>query len=443
MTKYELIMDYIKKDASATLKPHEKLPSIRRICETFNCSKATAVKAYDTLKMQNTIYSVEKKGYFLIEREKVKKEILEDIVDFSAASPDDSVVPYDELLCCVDKAINLYKESLYSISDSKGTKSLIEIIKKQLQSYQVFAKEENIFITAGSQQAINILTMMNFQNGKNAVLVEQPTYYGVLKSLELNNIKTIGIRRSYTGIDFNELERIFKYENIKFFYTIPRFHNPTGFSYSNSDKKIILKLCKKYNVYLVEDDYLGDLEVDKKADPIYAYDLDHIVIYLKSYSKVLMPGLRISAAVIPKALCHDFNEYKRWNDLNTSIISQGALEIYIKSGMYFENIKKIKDVYSGRMDFLYKLTKNNCENIRWFVPRSGYFASFEILNNLKVDNLIKTLNSKNIILKDSRPFFLDSFNDHKSLRLSISKVKKEDIKKGITCIINEVNRMQH
>ena len=334
--------------------------------------------------------------------------------------------------------MKLYKENIFLHAHAQGMKNLIDVIVKQLQDYQVFTDKKCVFITSGSQQAINILTMMPFPNNKENVLIEQPTYYGVIKSLEINNINTIGIKRKYNGIDFNELENIFKNYNIKFFYTIPRFHNPTGFSYSNSEKKQILKLAEKYDVYIVEDDYLADLEIDKKSDPIYALDISSRVIYLKPYSKIILPGLRVSAAVLPKLLIGTFEKYKRWSDLNTSLISQGALEIYIKSGMFNSHRKKLKKIYSQKMSYLNELTKGLNNNIEWHVPSSGFFASFETKNRINITKIIKSLNNQNILLKDPKIFYLNNYIEEKLIRLSISMANNNQIKEGINRLIKEI-----
>lgn len=440
LNKYEKIIKYIKrKIVTGDIKAGEKLPSIRNVSEKFKCSKATVVKAYEVMESERIIYSIPKSGYYLIENS-LKSSTLEnnEKIDFEAAAPDKSVLPYKEFQHCADIAMDLYKNSLFSASYAQGHPNLIEVVRKQLENYQVFANKESVFITSGSQQAINILTIMDFGNNKKNVLVEEPTYYGVLKSLELNHIETIGIKRGANGIDFDEFEKILKSQSIKFFYTIPRFHNPTGFSYESKDKKIILKLCKKYDVYIVEDDYLVDLEIDKKSNPIYALDMESRVIYLKTYSKVLFPGIRVSAAVIPSKLAKVFKEYKKWNDLNTSILAQGTLEIYIKSGMFDENIKKLRIIYSERMRYLKQLTQNlNSPNIKWYIPTSGFFASFEIKKRVDLNKIIEKLKTKNIIIMDTAKFYLKDDND-KFIRISISGTNLYKIKKGIYEIVKAV-----
>lgn len=442
MKKYQAIVSYIKSEISnGIIRPGKKLPSIRNICEKFQCSKVTVVKAYDLIEKEHIIYSIPKSGYYLIENNlNLNNNIFDKYIDFSTSASDSRILPYEEFQHCLNQAMDLYKESLFSNSNTQGFEKLINVIVKQLQDYQVFTDSKCVFITTGSQQAINILTMMQFPNGKDNVLIEQPTYHGVIKSLEINNINTIGIKRNHNGIDLNELEKIFKHDNIKFFYTVPRFHNPTGFSYSNKDKKKIIELAEKYDVYIVEDDYLADLEIDKKSDPIYALDCSSMVVYLKSYSKIILPQLRISAVVLPKPLLKTFQEYKRWNDLNTSILSQGALEIYIKSGMFKAHVKKVRKVYRERMSYLDELTKSlDNSNIKWYVPNSGFFASFEITDNASNKDIIKILNKKNILLPDTNMFYLENYDNEKLIRLSVSRVNNNEIKKGIDIILKEIS----
>ncbi|UOQ45915.1 aminotransferase class I/II-fold pyridoxal phosphate-dependent enzyme [Halobacillus salinarum] len=113
------------------------------------------------------------------------------------------------------------------------------------------------------------------------------------------------------------------------FYTVSRFQHPTGYSYSNHERKKIVELARKYDVYIIEDDYMGDLDTKRKADPMFAYDPSGRVIYTKSFSKVLLPGLRLGMAVLPEALLDDFAKAKFAADVHTPVVTQGALEIYL------------------------------------------------------------------------------------------------------------------
>jgi len=330
LLKYEEIIEYIKDNIkSEKLNHSNRLPSIRSIQKLFQFSTGTVLKAYEKLEQEHIIYSVPKSGYYVVENFHNQNSSKNPIIDFSAVNINVEAFPYKNFQHCLNKSIDLYKEKLFIFSDPRGLSSLISVLSKHIQNYQIFTNQNNIVITSSSQQALNILSIMPFPNAKSNILVEQPTYYGMIKSLELNNIPTLGINRDFNGINLDELERLFKYGNIKFFYSIPRFHNPTGTSYNRHEKQEIIKLAEKYDVYIVEDDVAADLDMNKKNDPMYSYDTSSRVIYLKSYSKILMPGLRVALLILPDLLIDRFLQYKKWTDMTSPILSQGALEIYI------------------------------------------------------------------------------------------------------------------
>lgn len=190
--KYEIILNYIKDEISkGKIKSGDKLPSIRNLCDKFQCSKITVSKAYDLLEKEHIAYSIPKSGHYLIKNNINLNNSSNKNIDFSTSAPDKRVLPYDEFQHCLNEAMELYKESLLFHSNPQGLENLIYVMLKQLQDYQVFTEKQCVFITAGSQQAINILTMMEFPNGKENVLIEQPTYYGIIESLKLNNKKAI------------------------------------------------------------------------------------------------------------------------------------------------------------------------------------------------------------------------------------------------------------
>jgi hypothetical protein len=214
-------------------------------------------------------------------------------------------------------------------------------------------------------------------------------------------------------------------------------------NHSNTDAQSaiqIAQMAEKYNIYIVEDDYLGDLESDSKSTPIFSFDQSDRVIYIKTFSKVLLPSLRIAAVVLPKLLINTFREYKYWSDINTPLISQGALEIYINSGMFNLHINRIRNLYSQRMNDLKELVKKQASpSIRWHIPSTGgFYAGLEILNLRKQKEIVDGLLRKNIILSNIENHYLKEFRSDKFLRLSVTKVESKAIEAGILEIINEI-----
>ncbi|MCC2362690.1 PLP-dependent aminotransferase family protein [Bacillus cereus] len=422
----------------------KKLPSIRSLVTQYECNKATVIRALHELEKRHIIYSVPQSGYYVVKKSGSTIENNE-IIDFASSAPDPDVFPYLDFQHCINKAIDTYKNDLFVYGTPKGLPSLIPVIQKQLANYQVFTKEENIFIMSGVQQALAILTSIPFPNGNETVLIEQPTYHLYIDYLEINKVPVIGIRRTNEGIDLNELEQIFQTGKIKFFYTIPRYHHPLGTSYSKDEKEKITLLAKKYNVFIVEDDYLADLETDSKADPLYSLNHDNHVIYLKSYSKIIFPGLRVGVAVIPPIIANAFYTYKKILDIDSPMISQAALEIYIKSGMFERHKSKINSSYYNRSIKLAEtLEKVQNENSSLFTYNRqntlGIHTCLEMQKNIVTETLIQKLGDIQISVDTIDKNYMRDFPKEKLLKLNVSNVKEDKIEEGIRKVIEEIKQ---
>lgn len=448
MYKYLEILNHLESLIQAgKYKEGDKLPSIRAFTESYGCNKSTIIRALEELERQHRVYSVPKSGYYVVKRKNAVNGNKDLLLDFASSAPDPQVFPYLDFQHCINEAIDIYKNELFIYGTSKGLPSLINIMQKHLANYQVFTNKDNIFITSGVQQALAILTTLTFPNKKETILIEQPSYHLFIDYLETHTVPVIGIKRTSKGIDLNELERIFKTESIKFFYTMPRFHNPLGTSYSQKEKKAIVKLAEKYDVFIVEDDYLADLEEDSKADPLYAYgDFSH-VIYLKSYSKIIFPGLRIGVAVIPDAILESFGKYKRLIDVDSPMLSQAALEIYIKSGMFQRHKQKIKDSYSLRSKCLASTLEKQYEAysdvFKYETIKNPSIHTYITFNEkINRERLISRLKKKSIMVATEQGHYLSSFPREKMLKLNATNVKEEHIEKGISQIIQELKDMK-
>ncbi|MCM3721754.1 PLP-dependent aminotransferase family protein [Solibacillus isronensis] len=430
-TKYIGILVWVKQQImDENLKTGSKLPSIRRLAEQFQCSKNTVVKALLELEKQHIIYAKPKSGYYVVD-DRQTFDNQESDIDFLSAGPDKRIMPYEDFQHCINQAIDHYKEQLFTYSDQQGLFSLRKELAKYLQHLQVFAKPDRLVITSGSQQALHILSAMPFPNGKKNVLIEQPTYFGMIDALQVNGITTFGIEVTMEGIDFEKLEKLFRSADIKFFYIIPRCHNPLGHHYTNAEKKKIVALAEKYDVYIVEDDFLAELDTDLKSDPLFAYEPNERVIYVKSFSKVFLPGLRIATAVLPEKMIPSFVHSKFSADFNTSPLSQGALEIYLKNGMFQYHLEKVKNLYSTKMNLLLEACSLYLPSyVQFTKPKSGFYLTIFLPSVIDVDKLIYMLNEKHVYVDNASRMFL-SENRQKAIRLSISQVNENKIHLGI------------
>lgn len=445
MTRYEeLIHDIEQKIDDGRIRGGQKLPSIREASVSYACSASTVIRAYTELEKRHRLYSIPQSGYYaVLQKAEEAAESKGAALNFASVAPDPEVFPYLDFQHCINKAIDRYRTHLFTYGTPQGLPSLLQVLSKHLASYQVFAPADRIAVASGVQQALSILTTMPFPSGKQTVLVEQPTYAIFLQMLELFGVPTRGIARTEAGIELDELETLFRTGDIKFFYTIPRFQNPLGASYSNRTKKSIAELAKRYDVIVVEDDFLADLETDPKADPIYAYAPSHVV-YLKSYSKIVFPGLRVGVAVLPPDLQATFSLHKRFSDIDSSMLSQAALEIYIQSGMFERRKRKISDTYRSRMQRLSRALDdfNDTRDTRHLRLDAGMHTHLELPASIRQQTLIDRLAKRKIEVRGSDGCFLPSFAKRSILQLSVSQLEEDRIEEGVAALFAEIRGMR-
>ncbi|WP_335869434.1 aminotransferase-like domain-containing protein [Bacillus sp. 2205SS5-2] len=431
MLKYESIGEDLRYQITiGDLKSGAKLPSIRNLAQSYSCSKSTILTALKNLEDQHLIYSMPKSGYYVVDNQAPHKPSTPDSIDFATSSPTWHAFPYNDFLHCVNKAIDTYQEDLFRYGTPRGLSSLLTESKKLLEKYQVFTNIDNIFITAGVQRALSLLSVMPFPNNRTTILVEQPSYHLYMDFLKTYQLQAVGIKRTTKGIDLEELERIFRQGIIKFFYTMPRFHNPLGTSYSKKEKESILQLAHKYDVYIVEDDYLADFEQNPKIDPLFTKDVNARVIYVKSFSKIMFPGLRIGLAVLPNALKRSFQQFINTTDIDSSMISQAALEIYLKSGMFERYRAQVSQIYTARAKILQRSLETH---LPMYEKPTEVTMNSHILLPKQVDmkKLIHYLTQKRILLESIDGNYLEGFYRERLLKLHISNVKVDKIEVGI------------
>ncbi len=440
MKKYlDILSEIERKIREGGYPPGRKLPSVRSAAKLYRCSAGTVMRAYAELEKRHAIYSVPQSGFYAVGMSRDRRDDRDgDSIDFATGLPDADAFPYLDFQHCLNKAIDTYKNDLFTYGHPQGLESLRHTLVSHFADDQVFAKAERIVIVSGAQQAMELLTKMPFPNGKTAILVEQPSYDLYLRYLEREGVPTYGIARTAAGIDLRELERRFASGDIKLFYTMSRYHNPLGTTYPAEVRKAIAELAAEYDVYVLEDDYMADLGTERRFDPIHAYGSSH-VIYLKSFSKIIFPGLRVGAVVLPERLLKTYHAYKIYPD--TSLLSQAALEVYIKNGMYARHKHKISTLYESRMRVLMESFERHNDPGRMEAPHlgSGIYAHVKLKSPINLDRLVKRLAEKNIRVVSGKSFYLTDHSERdRFLRISVSRAQAEQIDEGVAAIVEEI-----
>ena len=329
-SKYQAVVSFLKKGIESGKFPTgSRLPSIRQLSQDFHCSKDTIQRALLELRHEQYLYAKPQSGYYVLEQGQHQ--------DLEIEVTDEHASAYDDFRLCVNETLIGRENYLFNYYDNQeGLEELRQSVHQLLFNQAIYCKPDQLVLTSGTQQALFILSQIDFPSKGEEILVEQPTYHRMNRLLVAQGLAYQTIERRIDGIDLDELEEQFKSGKIKFFYTIPRFHYPLGHSYSDQEKRAILDLANQYGVYIVEDDYLGDLD-SKKGQTFHYLDTEDRVIYIKSFSTSLFPALRITALILPNALKEAFVSYKNILDYDSNLIMQKALSLYIDSQLFEKN----------------------------------------------------------------------------------------------------------
>ena len=329
-SKYQAVVSFLKKGIESGKFPTgSRLPSIRQLSQDFHCSKDTIQRALLELRHEQYLYAKPQSGYYVLEQGQHQ--------DLEIEVTDEHASAYDDFRLCVNETLIGRENYLFNYYDNQeGLEELRQSVHQLLFNQALYCKPDQLVLTSGTQQALFILSQINFPSEGTEILVEQPTYHRMNRLLVAQGLAYQTIERRIDGIDLEELEEQFKSGKIKFFYTIPRFHYPLGHSYSDQEKRVILDLANQYGVYIVEDDYLGDLD-PRKGQTFHYLDTEDRVIYIKSFSTSLFPALRITALILPNALKEAFVSYKNILDYDSNLIMQKALSLYIDSQLFEKN----------------------------------------------------------------------------------------------------------
>ena len=353
-SKYQAVVSFLKKGIESGKFPTgSRLPSIRQLSQDFHCSKDTIQRALLELRHEQYLYAKPQSGYYVLEQGQHQ--------DLEIEVTDEHASAYDDFRICVNETLIGRENYLFNYYDNQeGLEELRQSVHQLLFDQALYCKPDQLVLTSGTQQALFILSQINFPSEGEEILVEQPTYHRMNRLLVAQGLAYQTIERRIDGIDLEELEEQFKSGKIKFFYTIPRFHYPLGHSYSDQEKRTILDLANQYGVYIVEDDYLGDLD-PRKGQTFHYLDTEDRVVYIKSFSTSLFPALRITALILPNALKEAFVSYKNILDYDSNLIMQKALSLYIDSQLFEKNRLArltLQENYQTRIKEV--LEKNTC-----------------------------------------------------------------------------------
>ena len=360
MKKYEQLARSIEQDIlHQKYKRNEKLPSIQTLSKQHCCSKETVIKAYQSLIQQHLIYAKAQSGYYVLGNPIIPVPTSHHF-SLETGNPPVNATSLEDAKHCLTLAIDEYRESSLNLS-LQGVPSLRQCLADFFFDMGIYVKKDAIYLIQGVTQMLSFLSSIEFPNHHSSILIEEPTYSYYVQFLQSLSLPILTISRDENGIDLHYLEYLFQHYDIKFFYTIPRNHNPLGTTYPTHMRQKIAQLALKYHVYIIEDDYFGHCSSSSRYLPLFYYMEGKNCIYLTSFSKTI-PYIRIGAAVIHQDFQETFEQMSHQSYYYSyqlpSLISQATLESYIKSSLYQKQTQQLLNHLKKNYQVIKKITQS-------------------------------------------------------------------------------------
>jgi 2-aminoadipate transaminase len=372
-------------------------------------------------------------------RELLKITQMPDVISFAGGMPAPEIFPIEEFKEACIRVLDNHGQEALQYGTTDGYLPLREMISRHTNQYGIKVNADNIMITNGSQQALDLIGKI-FINPGDRILVETPTYLGALQAWNTYNAQYITVPSDDDGLQVDKLEMALR-AGPKFMYVLPNFQNPTGVTIPLDRRKILVELADKYGVPIIEDDPYGQLRFEGKHIPTVELLDDQLhgdngcyhgnVIYLSTFSKILSPGIRLAWVVATPEIIQKMVMAKQGADLHTSTFNQIVAYEVSRKGFLDEHIKKINSVYKERRDImLEELEKNMPDGVKWTKPQGGLFLWIKLPETCNAKELLVKAVEKKVAFVPGYSFFPNGGGEN-TMRLNFSNAQPDMIRIGI------------
>ena len=367
-------------------------------------------------------------------REILKFVQLPDIISLAGGWPDPALFPVEDLdeICHYILAEKGREALQYGITE--GYPPLRRFLAERMATYGLATSEDNIVITAGSQQALDLIGRIFLDPG-DAILLEKPSYVGAIQAWRTYGVKFVTVPLDDEGVRVDLLEEAIVENKPKFIYVLPNFHNPAGVTLTLERRKRLVELANRYGVPIVEDNAYGELRYEgEHLPPLVVLDAERgggNVLYLGTFSKLIAPGLRLGWIVAPAEVARQVVLAKQGADLHTNSFGQVMVYEYCRRGLLQPHIEEIIATYRERRDaMLAALERHFPEGVRWTKPEGGLFLWVILPEGVDSVELLKEAVEEKVAFVPGTAFYADG-TGHNTLRLTFATASPEMIEEGI------------
>lgn len=353
------------------------------------------------------------------------------VISFAGGLPNPVSFPQEALLTSMERIVKTYGSHVFQYSITAGLPELRQYIADRY--HRIFGLNltiDNIIITTGSQQALDLIGKVLLDKG-DGVIVEKPTYLAAIQAFSMQQPNFYPVALTEEGMNPEGLEAALQ-NPVKFVYMIPDFQNPTGLTYSARNRSRLLEILRDHEVVLIEDDPYGELRFEGERLPYIGAGKLPYSILLGTFSKTVTPGMRVGFLISEnKELLQKISIAKEAGNLHTNIFAQYLIWDYLKNNDFDMHIAKIKELYRKQAHTMMEsMDRYFPPTVKYTRPQGGMFLWVTLPEGASAMSLFPKALEKKVAFVPGDPFYTD-IRSANTMRLNYTNADSETIAEGI------------
>jgi DNA-binding transcriptional MocR family regulator len=366
-------------------------------------------------------------------------------ISFIVARPAAEHFPIDKLSACVHAALKRDGNRILQFGNSDGFAPLKRVLVELLKSEGLKTSEEQLLVTAGCQQALDLLCKTFLRPG-DSVILENPTYPGALAVFSAARVRCLGVNvrtvssdAAGAGIDLEALETTLVQNRVKLIAVTPDFQSPTGTTMPVAARRRLLELASRHQVPVLEDRIYARLYFGSQPLPsLKSLDRAGIVLHIDSFSKIAFPGLRVGWIIAPEKVIERLRLVKQYTDLHTDQLAQAAMAEFVQQGYLDKHLKAMRRVYARRLAVLLdSMERHMPEGVEWTRPEGGMSIWVTLPPGFDASELSVHARERGVLFSPGRYFYVQVPRPN-AFRLGFSGVDERKIARGIEILGEEL-----
>lgn len=429
---YRQVFEYLKDEiVSGHLPRGSRLPATRKLAEDFGLNRSTILAAFALLEEHRLIRSFVGRGSFVVGKPPEPSAPSDGIINFASGRPLADSHPVELFRLSAEEVLAQQDlGAVLQLGSSYGYAPLRRYLIEQARQAEVAGPEDEVLITSGCQQALDLLQRVLIRPG-DAVAIEDPVYPGLKNLFLAAGARVVGIPLTEEGMALDYLERVVERERPKMLVVTPNFQNPTGVCLGMDERARIVNLCESAGITLVENDTYAGMRYRGATMPGLKAMAGAEVVLLRTFSKVSFPGLRVGWVVGPRGLLARLAEAKKNSDLHSDHLSQAILLRFAESGRLEAHLERVKRHGLQQLDtMLTSLKRSMPEGAFWTEPEGGMNVWVRLPDPIDTSAAAERAAREGVTYLPGR-YFEVSRPASSALRLNFSGLSLEEIRVGI------------